>query len=118
MNWTPAEFEKLIRKDNAKKKVQKEKEIYAKESELQRACEAYCTDNNIYWFHQKKSKRERIGTPDLLMCVDGQFIAVELKIARNKMSVEQVRQAYLIEKAGGKFAEIRSLKAFIQFLEK
>lgn len=50
-----------------------------------------------------------VGVPDLLLCVRGRFVAIELKAPRGVPTKLQVHQIGLIHKAGGVAAVCRSL---------
>lgn len=55
------------------------------------------------------------GFPDLICCVCGLFVAVELKVGDNEMQSDQQIWKKRIEKAGGIHACLRTLGQF-QFL--
>ena len=63
----------------------------------------------IYYF---KTHGEPVGIPDLILCVNGMFVGVELKTYEGKVSKLQEVQGQRIEKAGGKFMIIRSAREF------
>ena len=43
------------------------------------------------------------GVPDLICCIDGEFVGIEVKTNTGKMSKLQERECRLIEDAGGLF---------------
>lgn len=43
----------------------------------------------------------RAGVPDLLCCIHGRFVGIELKASNGRPSELQLRQLRLIEEAGG-----------------
>lgn len=43
----------------------------------------------------------RPGVPDLLVCMGGRFVAIEVKSDSGKLTPEQMEQMALIKKAGG-----------------
>ena len=66
----------------------------------------------------KASDKWISGIPDLILCINGYFCAIELKVGRNKPTRIQ---EYVIEKirsAGGLVAVCRSVDEVKAFLEK
>lgn len=49
----------------------------------------------------KTQEKTRKGVPDLLICANGKFVAIELKIGQNKMSPLQGFELACIEASGG-----------------
>ena len=49
------------------------------------------------------------GTPDLIACVRGRFLAIEIKAGRDTMSRRQEIERERIEKAGGTYIVAQSL---------
>lgn len=49
------------------------------------------------------------GTPDLLVCAHGRFIALEVKTPKGRVTPMQVVQNNLVEKAGGAGFVVRSV---------
>jgi len=49
------------------------------------------------------------GTPDIIACVSGVFVGIEVKTETGKMSPEQHEAARNIESAGGRCYTVRSL---------
>lgn len=52
----------------------------------------------------------RTGVPDIIFCLDGRFIAFEIKDAKNRLTELQKYNLEQIKKAGGRAFEIRSLE--------
>ena len=57
------------------------------------------------------------GLPDLLMCVRGRFVAVELKVSTNKATHLQEWELKCIREAGGVGVICRSVDEVMQVLE-
>lgn len=55
--------------------------------------------NNVYFFNTADGFTK--GVPDILLCVCGQFVAIELKVGNNKLTDLQKHILYSIKKAGG-----------------
>ncbi len=52
-------------------------------------------------FLYKTCDRFTVGIPDLIMCINGKFIAIELKVGYNKPTPMQIRNIKKIKAAGG-----------------
>ena len=84
-----------------------------KESELQRQIIDYLKRIGAYVLNVYGSGMTGKGTPDILACYQGLFIAVETKVGKNRMSPAQkiIRQRILT--AGGIHIVPYSLEQFI-----
>lgn len=78
-----------------------------RESYLWEQCKRYtdqriASGDNIWYVKEHgcllSSKR---GVPDVLLCCNGRFVAVELKVDGNQPTAEQVEQMRQIASAGG-----------------
>lgn len=111
---TSFEYQKLIAGKEAKDpQVKKFTATEKKERDLQIACQSWLNDRQIWWKHDKDSRRERIGIPDLIICYKGEFVAVELKVKGAKLKKEQMMELARIRKAGGRTFVARSLEEFV-----
>ena len=68
------------------------------------------------WFY-KAADRWTAGIPDLVLCVEGRFYAIELKVSDNKTTPIQEFVIRKIQGAGGRAAVCRSLDEVKQFLK-
>ena len=57
------------------------------------------------------------GIPDLIICLDGKFIAIELKFGNGKVSKIQKYVLNKIQDAGGRVAVCRTIKEVKRFIE-
>jgi hypothetical protein len=73
------------------------------ERELQNQMENWFRLNGIPAFRQRMDKKSNMptGTPDFLCCVDGWFVAFEVKIGRNTTTMEQMNRLASINHAKG-----------------
>jgi len=55
----------------------------------------------VYYFFPATGGYGRSGVPDIVGCVNGNFIAIECKAGTNKPTALQVREIEAIRKAGG-----------------
>jgi hypothetical protein len=69
------------------------------------------------WFY-KTADRWTSGIPDLILCIDGLFYAIELKVGTNKLTRIQQYVLTKIQSAGGQATVCRSLDEVRQFLER
>jgi len=96
-----------------KKKTRAEEE----EDYLQLQCEGWLNEREIWFKHDRRSKRERKGIPDLLVCFHGAFVASELKSKDGKVEPDQKIEMAKIRRSGGKTFVARSLEEFIRKLK-
>lgn len=73
-----------------------------KESALVTKVKEYLKEWGAYVVKYHGSQFSQIGVPDLLICYNGKFIAIELKVGLNKPTALQLKHLELIERAGGK----------------
>lgn len=72
-----------------------------KESNLQRKAIAYLRDSGAYVFKVVGSPMQHRGTPDLLVCFQGRFIGIELKVPGKEPNKVQEVELLKIREAGG-----------------
>ena len=145
-NWTLADMERLNRERNptfstnttAEKKPQKPAIVKnladRKKPEtanqitrniirvinFQHGCIAYRVNNVGVWDEAKQIHRAgntEKGLPDIFACIRGRFITIEVKAGRDKMSDEQRKRRFEIERAKGVYFEARSTDEFIKWFE-
>ena len=56
---------------------------------------------NAYYFYPATGGYGRSGIPDVVACLDGQFIGIECKAGSNKPTPLQERELQAIEDSGG-----------------
>ena len=66
------------------------------------------TQNDLYYW--KASDRFTSGIADIIVCVQGQFVALELKDDKGKLSANQKLFAKKVKAAGGTWAECRTVQ--------
>lgn len=72
------------------------------ESEFKNIVQSFLHENNIYQIKYWGGGRfTRAGVPDLLCCINGRFVAVELKVNTNKPSKLQEYHINKIIASGG-----------------
>lgn len=60
-----------------------------RERELQKKCIEYLKHHDIYYINKYGDGRSAKGCPDLLCCINGKFVAFELKVGNGKMKPDQ-----------------------------
>ena len=89
-----------------------------KETTLKRQVLQYIRRNHPDAFCWKCSDRWVSGIPDIIICMCGKFIAIELKVGYNKPTKIQAVMMERIRDAGGQVAVCYSLKDVKNFLDK
>lgn len=78
----------------------------------------YLKSENIYSINVFASGYTGKGTPDLITCIDGKFVAMELKVGNNGLSNAQIIRKKQIERAGGLHFVPRSFNEVVDIIEK
>ena len=68
--------------------------------------------NNSGAFKTERGGLDRVGTPgapDIIGCVDGKFVGLEVETAKGKLSDEQEAFAHALRAFGGKYHVVRSI---------
>ncbi len=83
-----------------------------RESKLQDKCIEYLKNQGIYHINIHGSGWGSKGSPDLIACIDGLFVAFELKVGTNTLEPAQRVHKRRIERSGGLHYCPRTLKEF------
>jgi len=81
-----------------------------KEKNIENQIKTYLKQKGAYVVKYFGTTYTQAGTPDLLICYKGKFIALEVKNETNKTSSLQDIHLQQIKKAGGISAVVRSLE--------
>lgn len=73
----------------------------AKEKAFENKIKAYLKSIGAYFIKTHGDRFSRVGTPDIIACVNGHFVAVEVKAENGKPSELQIHHIEQINKAGG-----------------
>ena len=73
----------------------------AKEKSFENKIKAYLQSIGAYFIKTHGDRFSRVGTPDIIACVNGYFVAVEVKAENGKPSELQIHHIEQINKAGG-----------------
>lgn len=80
------------------------------ESQIQKSIIKYLTAHNIYFVKTVRSNRR--GVPDLIICLEGLFVAVEIKTQKGRVSPLQNVELCAIIRSQGEAFVTRSLEDF------
>lgn len=93
------------------------------EKNFEKRVKKYLESENAWFLKIWGNGVQRSGIPDLLCCVNGHFLAIELKSKRGTPSDLQLREIDLIHKAGGKAivlypSDFMKLKKIVRLLKR
>ena len=88
------------------------------EKKLQDKAIAYLKENKIYYINQFGDGFTGKGKPDLITCIDGKFVAFELKVGKNDLQDDQVIHKRRIEKSNGLHFSPYTINEFIEIVER
>jgi hypothetical protein len=71
----------------------------------------------LHWLKIHGNAFQRTGEPDLILCVGGQFVAIELKVGDNKPTRLQLHRLEQWRSAGALTLVCYSLNQFREFIE-
>ena len=86
----------------------------AKEKVFENKIKSYLKSIGAYFIKTHGDRFSRVGTPDIIACVNGHFVAVEVKADKGKPSDLQLHHIQQINNAGG-YAVILYPKDFERF---
>ncbi len=86
------------------------------EARLSRKIRTTLEARGIFCFKIHGSGMMRAGLPDLIACVGGDFVGIEVKMPGNKPSAIQERVHELIREAGGRVIVAYSVEQVIEEL--
>lgn len=87
-----------------------------RESVLQKKCTSYLKKQNIYYINVHGDSWGSRGTPDILACINGKFVAFELKVGENELEPAQIIHRNKIKANNGLHFSIRTIKEFIDIV--
>lgn len=88
------------------------------EKKLQDKAIAYLKENKIYYINQFGDGFTGKGKPDLITCINGKFVAFELKVGKNDLQDDQVIHKRRIEKSKGLHFSPYTIGEFIEIVER
>ena len=88
-----------------------------KEAELKRNARQIFKERKIFYLDVQGSRFTTSGAPDIIIVIDGLFIALEFKTYRGRQSEDQKIIQEKIEAAGGFYFIPRSIQDVIDILD-
>lgn len=88
-----------------------------RESDLQNKCIKYLKSKKIYHLNLFGDGFTGKGKPDVIVCLNGEFIAFELKVGKNGLQDDQVVHRNRILHSGGKHFAPRTINEFKEIIE-
>ena len=89
----------------------------AKEKKLQDKAIAYLRERGIYYLNLYGDGRSGKGKPDIIACINGRFVAFELKVGENDLQDDQKLHALRINRSGGFHVVPRNIEEFKKIVE-
>ena len=89
-----------------------------KETALQTKCIDYLKEKDCYYLNIYGSGRTGKGAPDLIACINGEFVAFETKVGNNQMQDDQIIHKIRIERANGRHYVPRTIEEFKKIVDK
>ena len=87
------------------------------ETKLQEKAIKYLKANKIYHINQFGNGWSAKGAPDLVVCINGRFVAFELKVGENDLQEDQKIHRLRIRRSGGLHYSPYTLEEFIEIVE-
>lgn len=87
------------------------------EKKLQDKAIAYLKKQNIYYINQFGDGFTGKGKPDLVTCINGRFVAFELKVGKNDLQDDQIIHKRRIERSNGLHYAPYTIEEFIEIVE-
>ena len=89
-----------------------------REKKLQDKAISYLKGRGIYYLNLYGDGRSGKGKPDIIACINGKFVAFELKVGTNDMQDDQRIHKIRIERSNGLHYSPYTLQEFIEIVEK
>lgn len=87
------------------------------EKNLQDKCISYLKGRGIYYLNLFGDGWSGKGKPDLIVCLNGRFVAFELKVGENDLQDDQKIHRLRIRRSGGLHYSPYTLDEFIKIVE-
>lgn len=87
------------------------------EKKLQDKAVRYLRERGIYYLNLYGDGMSGKGKPDIIACINGRFVAFELKVGSNDMQDDQIIHKIRIERSNGLHYSPYTLEKFIKIVE-
>lgn len=75
--------------------------MMAQEKNFENKIKQYLKDHNCYFVKYFANRMTKVGIPDILACVNGHFVGIEVKSSTGKPSELQIYNVKTINECGG-----------------
>jgi Holliday junction resolvase len=89
----------------------------AKEKKLQDKAISYLKGRGIYYLNLYGDGRSGKGKPDIIACINGRFVAFELKVGENDLQDDQIIHKLRIKRSKGLYYAPYTIEEFIKIVE-
>lgn len=79
----------------------------AEEKQLENKIKKFLRDEGIFHFKFFANACTAVGIPDIIACVNGKFVGIEVKAEAGQISIAQIVQAKKIQENSGFFFLVR-----------
>ena len=88
------------------------------EKQLENRMKKYLSNKNIYHFKVHGNGFMRSGIPDLICCINGRFVAIEIKRPDGKGKVSKVQEIEIdqIKRSNGTAVVMNNYDEFVKFI--
>lgn len=87
------------------------------ETKLQEKAISYLKEKRIYHINKFGDGWSAKGAPDLIVCINGRFVAFELKVGENDLQDDQKIHRLRIRRSGGLHYSPYTLEEFIEIVD-
>lgn len=87
------------------------------ERDLQSKCIEYLNGRGIYFLNLFGDSYTSRGKPDLIVCINGRFVAFELKVGSNDLEDAQIIHKRKIERSKGLHFSPYTFTEFVEIVE-
>lgn len=81
----------------------------APEARIKTEIRKYLSSQGIFWSSVQNGFGAKPGDPDIIICLDGRFVAIEVKTPEGRQSDIQKQREKEIRDSGGAYFVVRSL---------
>lgn len=95
---------------NTEKSIESDIKVYLETQRLR--------GDKVFFYKQFQSGGTMQGLPDIIACINGQFVGIEVKAPNGVISPQQMIVSNLITKANGVFVVCESIQQFVEWYQR